>query len=210
MGLIPGLGRSLMLLATKPMGHNYWSLWTLEPMLHNKRNHCTKRSPHLLKLGKAHGQQWRPSTAKNKIFFLKERGGKIRGHLMASNDTRYGQASEKTRNRNSVSPSPTRHWASLVAQYDKRICLQYGRPGFVPWVVKSPWRREQLPTPVFWPGEFHGQRSLLGYSPWGCKESDTTEPLSPCMDRCSELLWGDSPICYWLRDFVKYSIHKDS
>ena len=30
-------------------------------------------------------------------------------------------------------------------------------------------------TPVFWPGEFHGQRSLAGYSPWGHKESDTTE-----------------------------------
>ena len=35
------------------------------------------------------------------------------------------------------------------------------------------WRRERLPTPVFWPGEFHGL-----YSPWGCKESDTTEQLS--------------------------------
>ena len=36
------------------------------------------------------------------------------------------------------------------------ICLQFGRPGFDPWVGKIPWRREQLPTPVFWPGEFHG------------------------------------------------------
>jgi len=36
------------------------------------------------------------------------------------------------------------------------------------------WRREQLPTPVFWPGEFHGQRSLAGYSPWGHKALDTT------------------------------------
>ena len=34
------------------------------------------------------------------------------------------------------------------------------------------------PTPVFLPGEFHGQRSLVGYSPWGCKESDTTEQLT--------------------------------
>ena len=46
---------------------------------------------------------------------------------------------------------------------------------FNPWVRKVPRRREWLPTPVFWPGEFHGQRSLVGYSPWGCKESDTTE-----------------------------------
>ena len=41
-----------------------------------------------------------------------------------------------------------------------------------------PWRREWLPTPVFVPGEFHGLRSLEGYSPWGCTELDTTELLS--------------------------------
>ena len=45
------------------------------------------------------------------------------------------------------------------------------------WVGKIPWRREQIPTPVFWPEEFHGQRSLAGYSPRGHKESDTTERL---------------------------------
>ena len=45
------------------------------------------------------------------------------------------------------------------------------------WVGKIPWRRERLPTPVFWPGEFHGQRSLVGCSPWSRKESDTTEQL---------------------------------
>ena len=39
----------------------------------------------------------------------------------------------------------------------------------------SDWRREWLPIPVFLPGEFHRQRSLVGYSPWGHKESDTTE-----------------------------------
>ena len=43
--------------------------------------------------------------------------------------------------------------ASLVAQLVK-ICLQCGRPGFDPGVGKIPWRRERLPTPVFWPGEF--------------------------------------------------------
>ena len=49
---------------------------------------------------------------------------------------------------------------------------------FDPWVGKIPWRREWQPTPVFLPGEFHGQRSLAGYSPWGCKESDMTERLT--------------------------------
>ena len=44
-----------------------------------------------------------------------------------------------------------------------------------PWVGKIPWRRKWQHTPLFMPGEFHGQRSLAGYSPWGCKELDTTE-----------------------------------
>ena len=48
-----------------------------------------------------------------------------------------------------------------------RICPQCGRPEFDCWVRKIPWRREWLPTPVFLPWEFHGQRSLVGYSPWG-------------------------------------------
>ena len=49
--------------------------------------------------------------------------------------------------------------------------------GFDPWVGKIPWRRKWQPTAVFFPGESHGQRSLVGYSPWGRKESDLTEWL---------------------------------
>ena len=49
------------------------------------------------------------------------------------------------------------------------------RPEFNPWVRKIPWRKEWQPPSVFLPGEFHGERSLAGYSPWGCKESDMTE-----------------------------------
>ena len=49
--------------------------------------------------------------------------------------------------------------------------------GFNPWVGKIPWRRKWQPTPVFLPGESHGRRSLVGYSPWGRKESDTAEQL---------------------------------
>ena len=44
--------------------------------------------------------------------------------------------------------------------------------------LKNPWRRKWQPAPVFLPGEPHGQRSLTSYSPWGCKESDTTELLN--------------------------------
>ena len=43
------------------------------------------------------------------------------------------------------------------------------RPQFEPWIGKIPWRREWLPSPVFFTGEFHGQRSLVGYSPWAAK-----------------------------------------
>jgi len=53
--------------------------------------------------------------------------------------------------------------------------MQYRKPRFDPWVGNgSLWRREWQPTPVFLPGEFHGQR-LAGYSPWSLKESDTTK-----------------------------------
>ena len=58
------------------------------------------------------------------------------------------------------------------------ICLQCRRSGFDPWVRKIPWRREQQPTPVFLPGESHGQRSLVGCRPWGWRESDITEWLT--------------------------------
>ena len=44
---------------------------------------------------------------------------------------------------------------------------------FNPWVRKIPWRRAWQPTPVFLPGESHGQRSLAGYSPYGVAESQT-------------------------------------
>ena len=49
--------------------------------------------------------------------------------------------------------------------------------GFDPWVGKIPWRRKWQSIPVFLPGESHGWRSLVGYSPWGHKESDMTEQL---------------------------------
>ena len=50
--------------------------------------------------------------------------------------------------------------------------------GSIPGSGRSPWRRAWQPTQVFLPGESHGQKSLVGYSPWGAKESDMTEQLS--------------------------------
>ena len=69
------------------------------------------------------------------------------------------------------------YWASQVALVVKNLPAKVGckRGGFYPWVGKIPWRRAWQPTPVFLPGESHGQRSLVGYSPWGHKESDVTE-----------------------------------
>ena len=57
------------------------------------------------------------------------------------------------------------------------VCLQCRRPWFNPWVRKISQRRKWQPTPVFFPGTAHGGRSLVGYSPWGRKELDTTERL---------------------------------
>ena len=59
----------------------------------------------------------------------------------------------------------------------KRVCLQRGRSGFDPWVGKIPWRRKWQPTPILLPGKLRGWRSLVGYSPWDLKESDTTKQL---------------------------------
>ena len=55
-------------------------------------------------------------------------------------------------------------------------CRRHKRHGFDPWVRKIPWYRRWQPTLVFLPGKFHGQRSLVDYSLWDHKVSDTTEP----------------------------------
>ena len=61
-------------------------------------------------------------------------------------------------------------WASFVALIVKNPPAMWERPGFNLWVGNIPWRKERLPTSVFCPAEFQGL-----YSPWGHKESDTTE-----------------------------------
>ena len=66
----------------------------------------------------------------------------------------------------------------------KESSCQSRRHRFNTWVGKIPWRREWLPTLVFLPGEFHGQRSLVGYSPWSCKELDMIWHLNHTIRRC--------------------------
>ena len=59
----------------------------------------------------------------------------------------------------------------------KKSACNTGDLGFSPWVGKILWRRKWQPTPVFLPGKSRGQSSLVGYSLWGRKKSDTTERL---------------------------------
>ena len=76
----------------------------------------------------------------------------------------------------------------------RESACQCRRPGFDLWAGKIPWRRKWQPTPVFLPGEFNGQRSLVGYSPWGHRESDTTK-------------WQTLSLCF---SFIKCSFPHDS
>ena len=72
--------------------------------------------------------------------------------------------------------SPHSTWAFLVAQMVKNLpAILETRVQSLSW--EDQWRREWLPIPVFLPGEFHGQRRLMGYSPWGRKELDLSERL---------------------------------
>ena len=82
------------------------------------------------------------------------------------------------------------------------ICLgsRLKRCGFSPWVGKIPWRRAWQHTPVFLPGESHGQRSLVGHDLSGHKESDMTEASQHPHKRNE-----DSPTEIIPHDICKYS-----
>ena len=64
---------------------------------------------------------------------------------------------------------------------------------------EDPWRRARQPTPAFLPGESHGQRSLVGYSPWSHKESDTTE--------ATELICNASITLFLLPAFLLINVY---
>ena len=92
------------------------------------------------------------------------------------------------------------------------VCLQYGRTGFDLWIGKIPWRRKWQPTPVFLPGESHGWRSLVGYSPRVAKIrtrlSDFTSlhftslHLTPCL--CIPILYDKRlPACAFQSSMIK-------
>ena len=81
-----------------------------------------------------------------------------------------------------------------------------GDPGFNLWVEKIPWRRAWQPTPVFFPREFHGQRSLAGYSPRGHRESDMTKRLTLLSHYppASHLSFHSSPVLNTLLCLLPY------
>ena len=80
--------------------------------------------------------------------------------------------------------------------------------GLIPGLGMIPWRRAWQPTPVFLPGEFHGRRSLVSYSPWGGEESDTTERLKHNNNNIPTIIF----LMFWLlfaelicvRDYVLF------
>ena len=77
---------------------------------------------------------------------------------------------------------------SPVTQLEKNP-LQCRRPGFNPWVGKIPWRRERLPTPVFWPGEFHGL-----YSPWASLIAPLVKNLPAMQEMWVRFLRQEDPL----------------
>ena len=96
---------------------------------------------------------------------------------------KQGRASPDDTTRHCAGSGP--FWARAARPWglrQRRIGLQWRRPGLGPWVQTIPWRRAWQPTPVFLPREFHGQRILVGLCSWGRKESDRTERLIlfPC------------------------------
>ena len=78
---------------------------------------------------------------------------------------------EKAKGKNKVLDGPEKQ----ELQNNQQVL---SRPRFDPWDGKMPCRNAWQPIQVFLPGEFHRQRSLASYSPWGLKESDTTKRLT--------------------------------
>ena len=76
--------------------------------------------------------------------------------------------------------------ASLSGSVGRESACNAEDPGSIPGSGRFPWRRKWQPTPIFLSGKSHGQRSLVDYSAWGCKESDTTE----WMNHHQQPLWA--------------------
>ena len=96
----------------------------------------------------------------------------------------------QTKPNQSESPA-SKTWDSLVVLMVMNPPVNAGDSGSIPGSI--PWRRKWQPTSVFLPGESHGQRSLVGYRPWGCKELDTTERLTLSKPQPSDCFREEGP-----------------
>ena len=81
----------------------------------------------------------------------------------------------------------------------KESSCNVGDLGLIPGLGRRPGEGNGNPLPVFLPGEFHGQGSLMGYSSWGHKESDTAEPLTLSRFMCNRQLVGSCCITWGAR-----------
>ena len=129
----------------------------LSPWLGNKIPHaatktwCSKINQYFQKKNKSSGERW------------------ISVHVWLSHFTAHLK-------------QPPQYSSAILQNFpggsDGKVSVYHaGDPGFDPRIRKIHWRRKRQSPPVLLPGKSHGQRSLVGYSPWGCKESDTTERL---------------------------------
>ena len=100
------------------------------------------------------------------------------------------QIKNQTKPNQSESPA-SKTWDSLVVQMVMNPPVNAGDSGSIPGSI--PWRRKWQPTSVFLPGESHGQRSLVGYRPWCCKELDTTERLTLSKPQPSDCFREEGP-----------------
>ena len=85
----------------------------------------------------------------------------------------WGHTQSDTTEATSQQQPVVKHFGAVVKNLPGKCRCK--RHGINPWIRKIPWSRKWQPTLVFLPGKFHGQRSLVGYSLWGCKYSDVTE-----------------------------------
>ena len=78
-----------------------------------------------------------------------------------------------------------------------------------PWIGKIHWRRKCQPTPVFLSGKFHGQRSLVSYSPWGCKSVPHDLTIKQQKQQCSDIIRVQKKIIIFLiKILITYSFLK--
>ena len=88
----------------------------------------------------------------------------------------------------------------------KESACNAGDQGFNSSAEEIPRRREWLPTPVFFPGEFHGQRSLASYSPWDCKDSDMTEWITHKVPVGESISYKHLPGPEWEANLWRYQL----